>query len=73
MSYIICTKKKSKKVHISICEKCKGIQCSNYRDFVQPTLFPSLARDKSLRKPVRIKKEKPVPLPDGPEQLILSL
>jgi hypothetical protein len=69
MPYIICTKKKSKKVHTSVCEKCKGIQCPDYRDFVQPTLFP-LLQDKSLRKPVRMKKAKAVPLPDGPEQLL---
>jgi hypothetical protein len=73
MPYITCTKKKPHKVHISVCEKCKGVQCPDYLDFIQPTLFPSLVRDKSLRKPVRIKKVKPVPLPDGPEQLILNL
>ena len=73
MPYITCTKKKSKKIHISLCERCKGIQCSDYRDFVQPTLFPKLVRDKEVRKPVRMKKVKPVPIPDGPEQLILNL
>jgi hypothetical protein len=72
MSYITCTKKKFKKVHISVCEKCKGIQCPDYRDFVQPTLFP-LLQDKLLRKPTRRKRIKPEPLPDGPEQLILNL
>jgi hypothetical protein len=73
MAFITCTKKKSRhKVHISVCEKCKGMKCSDYRNYIQPTLFP-LLQDKPLRKPLRIKRIKPEPLPDGPEQLILNL
>jgi len=69
MPYIICTKKRSHKVHISICEKCKGMKCPDYRNHIQPALFPKLVRDKVVRKAVRIKRAKPPPLPDGPEQL----
>ena len=73
MAYITCTKKKSHKVHISICEQCKGMVCADYRNHIQPTLFPLCVRDKPLRKPARMKRVKPAPLPDGPEQLILNL
>lgn len=72
MYYVTCTKKKSRhKVNIAICERCRGMKCLDYRGFIQPTLFPSLVRDKALRKPVRIKRDKPVPHPDQPEQLSL--
>jgi len=32
-------------------------------------MFPSMVREKSLRNHIRVKKIKPDPLPDGPEQL----
>jgi len=73
MPYITCTKRKSHKVHITVCEKCKGVKCPDYRDYIQPTLFQSLVQDKSLRKAVKIKKIKPTPILDGPEQLILNM
>ena len=70
MPYITCTKKKSRhKVSIEICERCKGMKCLDYRDYIQPTMFPSLVRDKSFRKHVRVKRIKPEPIPNGPEQL----
>jgi hypothetical protein len=72
MPYIICTKKKSRpKVSIEICERCKGMKCLDYRDYIQPTLFPFFVQDKRFRKTVRVKREKPVPHPDQPEQLLL--
>ena len=72
MPYITCTRKKSHpKVSIEICERCKGMKCPDYRDYTQPTLFPFLVRDKPLRKSVRVKRDKPVPNPDQPEQLLL--
>ena len=74
MDYITCTKKKSRhKVQISVCEKCKGMICADYRNHVQPPLFLLLVWDKPLRKPDRMKRVKPAPLPDGPEQLMLNL
>jgi desulfoferrodoxin (superoxide reductase-like protein) len=70
MPYITCTKKKSQhKVHISVCEQCKGMKCADYRDFVQPVMFPSFVLDKPLRKAGKVKRVKPAPLPDKPEQL----
>jgi len=72
MPYVTCTKKKSRhKVSIEICERCKGMKCLDYRDYIQPTLFPSFVQDKGFRETVRIKREKPVPHPDQPEQLSL--
>ena len=72
MPYVICTKKKSRpKISIAVCERCKRMECPDYRDYVQPTLFPSFVHDKTLRKSVRVKTDKPVPHPDQPEQLLL--
>ena len=72
MPYVTCTKKKSRhKVSIEICERCKGMKCVEYRDYIQPTLFPFFVQDKLLRKPVRMKRDKPVSHPDQPEQLLL--
>jgi len=73
MPYITCTKRKSHKVHITVCEKCKGVKCPDYRNYIQPTLFPSFVQDKPLRNAVKMEKIKPTPILDGPEQLILNM
>jgi len=70
MPYITCTKKKSRhKVSVAVCERCKGMKCPDYRNFIQPVMFPSFVVDKPLRKAVKMKRIKPAPIPDKPEQL----
>jgi len=76
MPYITCTHKKSHhKVYVAKCEKCKGIKCLDYRSYVQPTLFPGIAKELTIRKaikPKRIKTET-IPLQNGPEQLSFEM
>ncbi len=57
MSYIFCNyKKKGQKVHMSVCERCKGMQCPDYRNYVQMSLFPSFIEENSKeRKPFALK------------------
>jgi len=72
MPYITCTRKKSHhKVNVAMCERCKGMKCPDYRDYIQPPLFPGLFTRKPLSKPPRQKriKSKLTPLPNSPEQL----
>jgi len=62
MPYTTCTPKKSHhKVDVAQCHKCKGIKCYDYRDYIQPTLFPYYVQDETLRRPFRRKKAKPLP------------
>ncbi len=57
MSYITCTQKKTKhKVHVSVCERCKGMDCPDYRNYMQLSLFPSLVPDEKIRKKFQVEK-----------------
>jgi len=76
MPYITCTRKKSHhKVDVAVCEKCKGIKCPDYRHYVQPVLFPGIAKEATARKTVRPKriKTETIPLPNSPEQLSFEM
>ncbi len=76
MPYITCTRKKSQhKVDVAECEKCKGIKCPDYRHYVQPALFPGMAKEATVRKTVRPKriKTETIPLSNGPEQLSFEM
>ena len=54
MSYITCSQKKTKhKVHVSVCKRCKGMDCIDYRNYVQLSLFPSLIPDEKIRRKFR--------------------
>ena len=57
MPYITCSQKKSKhKVHVSVCERCKGMDCPDYRNYLQLSLFPSFFPDKKIRRKFRPEK-----------------
>jgi hypothetical protein len=47
MAFIICTHKRSRpKISPSVCKKCSRIKtCHDYKDFVDPPLFPDLSND----------------------------
>ena len=76
MPYITCTRKKSHhKVDVAKCHKCKGIKCPDYRSYVQPALFPGIAKELTIRKafkPKRIKAET-IPLQNSTEQLSFEM
>ena len=72
MSYITCTQKKTKhKVHVSVCERCKGMDCPDYRNYMQLSLFPSLVPDKQIRRKLCSEKEAGAagPVSKPPEQM----
>lgn len=74
MSYLTCNRKKSRhKVHISVCEQCKGIACPDYRNFVQSTLFPLDIQSEASRTTFRPIADKPrsTPVLKKQEQLLL--
>ena len=50
MPYITCCQKKTRhKVHVSVCESCKGIGCPDYREYLQLSLFPGMVPDQAVR------------------------
>ena len=53
MTYIVCNqKKKGHKVHVSVCERCRGVECPDYLNYAQPSLFPSFFQEiRDERKP----------------------
>ena len=59
MSYIVCNrKKKGNKVHVSVCERCMGIQCADFLNYAQPSLFPGfMEENREGRKPFTLKKK----------------
>jgi len=60
MPYIITrTKKKSHKMHISVCEQCQGMKCFDYRNHIQLTLFPSFIQDRPPKKSTWVKRVRP--------------
>jgi hypothetical protein len=76
MPYITCTHKKSHhKIDVAKCHKCKGIKCYDYRDYVQPALFPGITKKPTIRKTVKPKriKTETIPLPNSPEQLSFEM
>ena len=75
MPYIICNqKKRGNKVHVSVCERCKGVQCADYLDYVQLSLFPSFVKDNmDYRRPFVRKKRRAKQTSEaaGSEQILL--
>ena len=75
MSYIVCNqKRKGHKVHVSVCERCMGVQCPDFLNYAQPSLFPSfMAEIRDKRKPFSRQKieKRDIPACDGPEQTLL--
>ena len=63
MSYISCHHKKSRpKVGIEVCRKCRRMKtCSDYADYVQPSLFSRPSSSATGRKAKRVRKEEGSP------------
>lgn len=50
VSYITCRQKKGRhKVHVSVCENCKGMTCPDYYNYMQRSLFPRSIPDEKIR------------------------
>jgi hypothetical protein len=74
MPYITCTKKKScPKVSIEVCARCRVKNCPDYQAYCQPTLFPGLVQDRSLKRSPKSIRTIPLPLSEGPQQLSFIL
>ena len=57
MPYITCSQNKSRhKVHVSVCERCKGMDCPDYRNYVQLSLFPSMIPDETIRRKFHVER-----------------
>ena len=72
MPYITCRQKKTRhKVHVSVCESCRGIGCPDYRNYLQLSLFPGMAPDQAVRPKFQAENIKSEDRPDSnpPEQM----
>ena len=50
MPYITCRQKKNRhKVHVTVCEQCKGMTCPDYSRYLQLSLFPCAIPDEKIR------------------------
>ena len=58
MPYITCNQKKTRnRVHISVCERCKGMACPDYRNYMQLSLFTAESARYTARERVADKSE----------------
>ena len=58
MPYITCRQKKTRhKVHISVCENCKGMICPDYYHYLQLSLFPRLLPDEKVRRKFKLERK----------------
>jgi hypothetical protein len=75
MPYIVCKKKKKgNRVHVSVCERCMGVQCADYLNYVQLSLFPSFVKENmDYRKPFSPEKteKKKSSETESPQQILL--
>ena len=82
MDYIICNRKRSRaRVKVDVCEMCMRMnKCSDYKDYIQPSLFPAFVKEMkatkdAYRRVVKLKNIKPelADRQDIPEQLMFNL
>jgi hypothetical protein len=82
MDYITCNRTKSKyKISVDICSVCKhNKRCPDYKNYIQPSLFPESSTAKRMTKATFRKRRKsrgtkpdPLDLSDKAEQLRLNI
>jgi len=82
MDYITCTCRKNKpRVSVAVCMKCKRSRnCIDYRDYLQPSLFPDAFERRKIARAIYTRGNKPkrtiseaTEILGKPEQLALNL
>jgi len=72
LPYITCKQKKTQhKVHVSVCKSCRGINCPDYYNYLQLSLFPDLIPDERTRRKFQPERGlgDPGPVVNPPEQM----